>query len=246
MENCATVATPMDSNRTNVRKMDENEKVTFPYREAVGSLNFLAIVTRPDLAFAVGMAGRQMHNPSQADVTMVKRIFRYLKKTCSYKLRYKKEELSLSAYSDADFAGDPITRRSTSGAVLLLAGGPIAWMSKRQKTVAHSTAEAEYVAASEACREVIWQRRLIEDLVGKIPIPKLNIDNQSAIAMIHNPVLHQSTKHIDVKYHYIREVFDAKLLDPQYVRSAEQLADIFTKALTAGKHLEFCEEFNIV
>lgn len=231
------MSTPFDHNSTIVPSSISSDQVAFPYREAVGSLNFLATVTRPDIAFAVGVAGRHMQNPNHLDVRVVKRIMRYVKGTLDYALRYKfKKEVVLVGYCDADYAGDTETRRSTSGLLMLVAGGLVTWASRRQRVVAQSTTEAEYVASAEACKETVWQKRLIEELVGQIPMPMLLVDNQSALKLIENPVLHHGTKHIDIRYHYIRNEVANKTLCVGYVPTAQQLADVLTKGLAKAAH----------
>lgn len=246
MESSSHVSTPADCNRTNVCSCNSSDWVRFPYREAVGCLNFLATVTRPDIAFAVGVAGRFLQNPGPSEVKLVKRILRYVKGTLGYSLRYVSGEMKMVAYSDADYAGDTETRRSTSGTVVMLAGGPVAWISRRQRIVALSTTEAEYIAGAESSRECVWQRRLIEDMVGEIETPVLWLDNQSALKLIRNPVVHHATKHIDVRYHYIREVVMSEEISVDYVGTEEQKADVLTKALPAPSHRRMVEMLGMI
>ena len=132
----------------------------------VGSFLYAAIATRPDIAQAVGVISKFNANPSQAHLTAVKRIFRYLKGTLDVVLEYRKidKSCSLTGYSDADWAGDQDDQHSTSGNLFLMAGGPVSWLSKKQAIVALSTAEAEYVALSRATQETIWIRRLLDSL----------------------------------------------------------------------------------
>ena len=182
-----------------------------PYREAIGSLMFLAVTTRPDIAFSVNMVSRFQANPGQLHWNAVKRIFKYLKATSHYGIVYSPEDIDsfrLLGYSDADFAGDVDSRKSTSGYVFKISGGPVTWSTEKQSTVSTSTTEAEYIAASTAVKELLWLVQLLKDLdesemcSGGVP---LLIDNQSAIKLIKNPVFHRRSKHIDVRYHFIRE-----------------------------------------
>ncbi|GBM60262.1 Retrovirus-related Pol polyprotein from transposon TNT 1-94 [Araneus ventricosus] len=195
------------------------EGTNIPYREAIGSLMFLAITTRPDIAFVVNVVRRFQSNPGQVHWNAVKRIFRYLKDT----------------------------RKSTSGYVFIL-NGPVTWCSQKQSTVSTSTTEAEYIATSTAVKEVLWLRQLLQD-VSEIELCDegitLFVDNQSAIKLIKNPVFHKRTKHIDVRYHFIREKCDDGSVNIKYVKSEEQLADIFTKALPKVKFEKLRELLNI-
>jgi hypothetical protein len=163
----------------------------------------------------------------------VKRIFKYLKGTVNYGLIYDSSvKLSLRGYSDAGYAGDTTTRRSTSGSIFKM-NRIIAWCSQRQKSVALSTTEAEYIAMSQAVQELTWLTLLISDLLEtQEDTPVLYADNQSAIKLVKNPEYHKQTKHTDVRYHYIREKFNTGMFSLEYVASKEQLADILTK-LTA-------------
>ena len=183
-----------------------NELTTEPYSELVGSLIYLIQCTRPDIAFAVGMLSRHLKNLTRRNWERAKRVLRYLKGTIHYGIRYISENdgKELESYSDADYAGDMETRCSTTGYVSLLAGGPVTWRSQLQKTVALSTMEAEYMALSAAVQEAIWLRKLLAELKmndGNEPTVVF-CDNQSAVCFTKNPVQHQRSKHIDVRYHF--------------------------------------------
>jgi len=135
-------------------------------------------------------------------------------------------------YSDSDLAGDVNDRKSTSGLIFFLAGGPIAWQSAKQKVVALSSCEAEYITAAGAMCEGVWLAQLLAELIGGAVIaPKLMVDNKSAIALMKNHVHHDRSKHIDVKFHFIRECCDRKLIDVEFVGTELQLGNILTKAL---------------
>lgn len=236
MDNSSPVSTPIDPNSL-LCSDNSSEPVSFPYRQAVGCLNFLATVTRPDVAFAVGVAGRHLQHPGPADVRMVKRILRYVRGTQEYALQYQKgRAVDLLGYSDADFAGDPVTRKSTTGLVMLVAGGLVAWASRLQSVVAQSTTEAEYVASAEASKELVWQKRLLVELVDQLELPTLMVDNQGAIQLAEKDIQHRGTKHIEVRYHYIRHEVEKGTFRLEYVASKDQLADVLTKALTKASH----------
>lgn len=154
---------------------------------------------------------------------------------------------NLVGYSDSDFASDLDSRRSTSGYIFKLANGPVTWKSKRQDTVSLSTTEAEYIAASLACKEIIWLRKLLLHIGHRCSYPtKLHVDNQSAIKLIKNQEFHSRTKHIDVQYHFIREKYENKIIDVLYIPSEDQLADAFTKPLPRVQFEKLRSELGII
>ncbi|XP_045461870.1 secreted RxLR effector protein 161-like [Harmonia axyridis] len=157
------VGTPTENNHPDDKSSDPLDK-SIPYRSAVGSLMYLACATRPDIAYAVSKAARSMSEPTYANWTSVKRIFRYLRGTSDQGLLYTSSEDDVCAYSDADLAGDIETRRSTSGFVSLIGGTAVSWTSQLQKSVALSTTEAEFVASSEGAKELIWLKRLLSEI----------------------------------------------------------------------------------
>lgn len=234
MENCNSVSTPSDSNQT-MEKFDKSDKSNYPYRELIGSLMYLSIGTRPDITHAVGMASRFLERPTIVHEKAAKRILRYLKRTLNVGILYlSSETCKLRAYSDADYAGCLDTRRSTSGYAFILGKGVISWGSERQKSVSLSTTESEYMAASGCVRELVWLRKILYEILdeNKFKIV-LFMDNQSAIRLIKNPEFHKRTKHIDVRYHFIREKFERDHFTLEHVSTKEMIADVFTKALPA-------------
>ena len=212
-----TVPTPANHN-VKFRQDDETSKLVDPtlYQPMVGSLLYAAIATHPDIPQAVGAASKYCSNPSEAHLTAVKRILRYLKETINLGLKYKKPESgTLVGYSDADFAGDLHDRRSTSGNLFLFARCPVSWYSKKQPAVSLSTAEAEYISLSGATQEAVWLRQLLSDFKLHQEAPTvIKEDNQGTIAIARNLVSYSRTKHIDIKYHYILET----ILDGCYFR----------------------------
>jgi len=172
------------------------------YQSAVGSLLYAALATRP-----VGAVSKLNSVPTEAHLTAVKRILRYLKETMNIALKYQQSENGmLIGYSDADRANDPDDRHSTTGNLFMMSGAAVIWLSKKQSTVALSTSEAEYIALNTATQEAIWFRRLLCDLGNSTDEPTILMeDNQGAIAIAHNPVDHARTKHIDIRYHFVRE-----------------------------------------
>lgn len=203
------------------------------YRSVVGALLYLTF-TRPDIAFSVNQVCQFMQQPMAIHFTAVKRILRYLKGTAKYGIHYLHSSLELKAFSDADWAGDPNDRRSTTGLVVFLGSNPISWCSKKQTTVSRSSTEAEYRALSFTAAEIDWIKQLLTFLHVELPQPPvLFCDNLSAIALSFNPVQHQKTKHIEIDVHFVRERVAANQLFVQFVSSTEQFADILTKGLSS-------------
>ena len=218
---------------------DPESMKAIPYRSAVGALMYLMCGTRPDIATAVSRVSRHLETPTHQHWTAVKRIFRYLRRH-SLGITYRGGasnaivSVNLTGYADADYGNDPDTRRSTTGHVFMLAGGAISWESTRQRTVALSTTEAEYMALTCATKEAVWLRQLLKDLgFPQRQATRIWEDNQGCIALARNPVHHKRSKHIDIRYHFIRERVQSSEIDPQYVPSRENLADIFTKPLAS-------------
>lgn len=237
MNSANPVATPADIN-VKLKKNDGVSKPVNPsaYQSMVGSLLYAAMTTRPDIAQAVSAVSKFNANPDATHLTAVKRIFRYLKGTVNLALKYERSGTeTLVGFSDADCAGDQDGRRSTTGNIFLLNGGAVSWLSRKQATVALSTTEAEYVALSQAAQEGTWLRRLLSDL-GMDTTPTVILeDNQGAIAIAKNPVDHSRTKHIDIRYHYIRECVQNGEVELQYCPTNDMKADILTKPLARQK-----------
>ncbi|GJR06354.1 retrovirus-related pol polyprotein from transposon TNT 1-94 [Tanacetum coccineum] len=211
------------------------------YRGMIGSLMYLTS-SRPDLIYAVCLCARYQAKPTEKHLHAVKRIFRYLKGTINMGLWYSKDTgMSLTAYSDADHAGCQDTRRSTSGSAQFLGDKLVSWSSKKQKSTAISSTKAEYIALSGCCAQILWMRSQLTDYgftFNKIP---LYCDNKSAIALCCNNVQHSRAKHIDVRYHFIKEQVENGIVKLYFVRTEYQLADIFTKPLP-GERFNFLIE----
>lgn len=238
LEDAKPSTIPADPHVYLTKCTNDKEENDFPYREAVGSLMFLAIVSRPDIMYAVGNVSRYLIKHNVEHWNAVKKIIKYVSNTRDFGICYKrnKDTSGLVGFSDADFAGDVNTRRSTTGYVFKYNGSPITWCSQRQQTVSLSTTEAEYIAASAATKEAIWLRYLLKDIIEEVGEPTvLSVDNQSAIRLIRNPEFHKRTKHIDIRYHFVREKYVNGEIKLEYVPSEEQLADIFTKPLARDR-----------
>jgi transposase InsO family protein len=222
-------------------KGKKDERITYGYATLIGSLMYLALGTRPDIAFAVNKLAQFTHDPKPMHWTAVKRIFRYLKYTRTNALTYGGDDDLLSEdiniFCDADWASDATDRKSISGFVITMAGGAISWSSKKQATVALSTAEAEYVAAVHVAKQVLWQRSLFRELDFDIPTTStIFTDNQAAISISHHPEFHARTKHIDIAHHFLRDLISDGTLNTVYVNTRDNLADLFTKGLPRELH----------
>ncbi|GJZ86559.1 retrovirus-related pol polyprotein from transposon TNT 1-94 [Tanacetum coccineum] len=237
-DSCDPVDTPM----VEKSKLDEDKegKAVDPshYCGMIGTLLYLT-ASRPDLQFAICMCARYQARPTEKHLNAVKRIFRYLKGTVHRGLWYPKDSsIALTAFADADHAGCQDTRRSTSGSMQLLGDRLVSWSSKRQKSAAISSTEAEYIALSGYCAQILWMRSQLTDYgfgFNKIP---MYYDNKSAIALCCNNVQHSRSKHIDIIFHFIKEHVENGVIELYFVNTEYQLADIFTKALGRNR-IEF-------
>ena len=216
-----------------------------PYQEAVGSLMYASLGTRPDITYAVQTVSRFSKNPGQAHWDAVKRIFRYLKGTKEFWLTYGGQQKELKRYADADgsMAED---RHAISGYTFLLHGGAVSWAAKRQEIVSLSTTESEYVAVTHASKEALWLRSLITQLFDvKLDPTPLFSDNQSAIALTKDHQYHPRTKHIDIRFHFIRWIIENGSIRLIYCPTDDMLADTLTKALLSPKVKHFAVELGL-
>ena len=220
---------------------DQVDKMSrVPYASAIGSIMYAMTCTRPDVSYALSMVSRYQGNPGESHWIAVKNILKYLRNTRDMFLVFGgSEELRISGYTDASFQTDVDDSCSQSGWVFLLNGGAVTWKSSKQPTVAESTCESEYIAASEAAKEATWLQNFIGDLgvVPTISEPiKIFCDNTGAVALTKEPKDHGKTKHIKRKFHYVRHrVEDGDILVSR-ISSEENPADPFTKALSKSKH----------
>ncbi|CAK9804031.1 Retrovirus-related Pol polyprotein from transposon TNT 1-94 [Anthophora plagiata] len=243
MENCKPVGTPLIPNETlNAVSTDMEDMTNVPYRELVGTLIYLSNATRPDVAHAANVLSQFNENPSNYHWKAAKHVLRYLKGTINHSIKYSAQNKPLEVYVDSDWAADENGRRSRTGYITMLAGGPISWESRKQKSVALSTMEAEYMALSEATKEAIYLKRLLANMnFNNLVCDKTSIfcDNQSAIHLSKDNVYHRRSKHIDIRYHYTREMRENGEIDTQYISTNEMIADMLTKSLPKVK-LEKC------
>jgi hypothetical protein len=206
----------------------------YPYISVVGSLMYLALTTRPDIAYAAGVLARFNSNPGLVHWQAVKHVLRYLKGTMDFKLVYKPSDSSepFITYSDSDHGGNPDNGRSTGGYVVKIGTGAVSWSSKLQSLVALSTTEAEHISAVEAGKEIMWLRQFMGELGYDISGPSLlRMDNQSAISVSKNPEHHGRMKHLSLRLFWLRDAVEDGIIAPTFVTTHDMAADIFTKAL---------------
>lgn len=246
MTDCNPCLTPADT-RSKLAA-DDSPPVTDPslYRSLTGALQYLTF-TRPDISFSVQQVCLFMHDPRESHLHALKRVLRYVKGTISHGLRlYKSKTNDMVAYSDADWAGCPSTRRSTSGYCVFLGDNLVSWSSKRQDVISRSSAEAEYRGVANAVSEATWLRTLLLEM--KIPVQRATVvycDNISTIYMSSNPVKHQRTKHVEIDIHFVREKVAIGEIRVLHVPTAQQFADIFTKGLSSPLFLEFRNSLSV-
>jgi hypothetical protein len=289
MDNCNGVSTPMDPNsqlEAALLGYIAQREHQLEYQQAIGSIMYAMLGTRPDLAFTVSTLSKYCSNPTPEHAIAVQRSLRYLRKTITVGITYSGQNnpaisdviddqisTGITGFTDSDWAGDKDTRKSTSGYVFLLYGGAVSWKSTKQNVVATSSTEAEYIASSDTAKEALWIRRLSAEIKGtsipvlqdrfqhetdvqdyiqalqaieRTPTPQLHpqiilADNQSAIKLSKNPQHHNRTKHIDVRYHFIRKTCQDGLIELAYIPTTEMVADILTKALPREKHEKHME-----
>jgi len=239
MDDCTPVSTPIETSPLPGNRPEYTcpSDQRIEYQRIVGSLMYIMLGTRGDIAYAVSMASRYLANPGPQHMKLARRILRYLKGTRALRLAYKGHLQMLSAFTDADWAGCRDTRRSTAGYLFNIGSGAISWQSKRQSVVALSTCEAEFMGQTQATKEAIWLRRLLNELnmsQGKAATIICG-DNQGAIALSSNPHYHSRTKHMDIQRKWQGEVQGAGTVELKYVPTAEQIADGFTKPLARGR-----------
>jgi len=221
---------------------DERERMSqIPYASAIGSIMYAMLCTRPDVSYALSITSRYQSDPGESHWIAVKNILKYLRRTKDVFLIYGglEDELAVRGYTDASFQTDTDDFRSQSGYVFIMNGGAVSWKSSKQSTVADSTTEAEYIAASDAAKEAVWIRKFIADLgvVPSITHPvDLFCDNNGAIAQAKEPRSHQRSKHIQRRFHLIREIIERGDVRICRVPTEENIADPLTKALPQSKH----------
>ncbi|GJV87584.1 zinc finger, CCHC-type containing protein [Tanacetum coccineum] len=223
---------PMDPGTKLVKAEDGNTVDATYYRSLIGSLRYL-LHTRPDLSYSVGLLSRFMQDPKDHHLKAVKQVIRYIKGTKEHGIIYKKEGgCKITGYSDSSYGINTDQGKGTTGIVFYFGESPITWCTQKQPTVALSSCESEFMAATGAACQALWLKRLLSELTGwEEKRITLKVDNVSAIALVRNPVFHGRSKHIDIRYHFIRECVENGHINVEHVRGELQRADILTKAL---------------
>lgn len=240
MADANPVKTPMDVN-VKLSKPEgppSEEDMKLPYRELIGALNYLALATRPDISYSVSRLGQFNNCYTKEHWVAAKRVLRYLKGTADVGITYVSDKKPLVGYADADWAGNTDDRRSCTGFIFMYSGGPISWDSKKQRTVALSSTEAEFMSMTEAVKESIYLQRIFGEVGCEVsePITLFN-DNMGALKLAENPVTHNRTKHIDLRYHFIRDAIKDELVEVKHKETKDMLADLLTKGLPGPRHL---------
>ncbi|GJV74827.1 putative ribonuclease H-like domain-containing protein [Tanacetum coccineum] len=230
-----TARTPMETQKALLKDADGEDVDEHLYRSMIGSLMYLTS-SRPDIMFAVCACARFQVNPKVSHLHAVKRIFRYLKGQPKLGLWYPKDSpFDLVAYTDSDYAGASLDRKSTTGGCQFLGCRLISWQCKKQTVVANSTTEAEYIAASNCCGQVLWIQNQLLDYGYNFMQTKIHIDNESTICIVKNPVFHSKTKHIEIRHHFIRDSNEKKLIQMIKIHTDQNVADLLTKAFDVSR-----------
>jgi len=246
MAECKPCSTPVDTNPKVVAADGAPVSDPTDFKSLDGALQYLTF-TRPDIAYSVQQVCLHMHDPREPHLAALKQILRYVRGTLHLGLLLRpSSSADLQVYTDADWAGCPDMRKSTSGYAVFLGDNLISWSSKRQTTVSRSSAEAEYRAVPNGVAEATWLRQLLQELHA--PLRRATLvycDNISAVYMSSNPVQHQHTKHIEIDLHFVRERVAIGDLRVLHVPTSSQYADIFTKGLPSSVFTEFRSSLNM-
>ena len=245
MADCKPRATPSEmkpSSYDSEKTGDSSDELK--YREMIGSLVYAMTCTRPDLSYIVTKLSQHLSCPNNGDWILLKHVFQYIQGTLDFKLSFHKndKDMKVVAYCDDDWASSLDERRSITGYLFMVSdeGPAISWKSKKQASVALSTCEAEYMALSSTCQEVSYLTRFLENIMHADFQPvEIRSDNQGAIALVKNPVKHHKSKHIDIRYHFIRDYLKEDKISLSYVPSDKNVADIFTKPCSKFKLQDF-------
>ena len=250
MEKCSASKIPF--NKESLTNDNENSGQKYPYREAIGTLQYLSTCTRPDIAFAVNYLSRFLENPTLSHWRAILKLLKYIQGTQHLAIYYevnaenedsaendvdmkievsaeKEDSAELEGYSDADFANDE-DRKSISGICVKYKGCIVSWKSKKQPIVALSSTEAELIASTEVVKQIIWLNKIISELTGKISVPTIYVDNLSTIRLIKNNEGLKKTKHVEIRFLYIRQLYQEGKIKVSFVRSKYQLADLLCQA----------------
>ena len=242
---------PMDPGSLKRQEIHTDVKDKEAYRRAMGSLLYLATNTRPGIAVGTSILARHVSDSTEADCVEVKRLFRYLKHTKQMKMKLgnteEQQSNSLTVFVDADWGGDVEDRESSSGYFFRYLGATVAWTSRKQSMITLSSTEAKYIALAEALQEAVWIRRLLADLDQNISGPTVIFeDNQNCIRLLKNDKSSSRTKHIDIKYHFVRDLYRSGDTDVKNCPSEQMTANLLTKPLEAVKTRQFVVNIGFV
>eukprot|EP00253_Pinus_taeda_P002398 PITA_02398 len=242
MQDCRTMATPMITNWNKIDASGDKEVDPTLYKQLIGSLMYL-INTRPDIFFSNNTLTEFMVEPKRVHWAVARHILRYVHGIVEYGLKYSQgEDVRLNGFTDPDWASSLVDQKSTSRYCFTVGSGMISWCNRKQKSIALSSAEAEYMAASTATCEAICLRKLLVSFFRKrMEATRVYCDNQSCIKLFENPVFHDQSKHIDIRCHFIKDYVQLGAVQLQYVPTRDQVADILTKAQGRAKFIQLRE-----
>lgn len=249
MDKCKPVSTPMPVNLKLYKcEGDHLCDEKYHYRQLLGCLMYLSVCTRPDISYACSMLSQFNNSFGKEHWLAAKRILRYLASTINYSLLYvKSSKLFLNAYADADWANDPLDRKSYTGFVIKLGNNVVHWESRKQRCIALSSTEAEYLAIGDVCKDISFTKNLLSEILCKHNIDVIVYnDNQSAQKLLKlKEYCHKRTKHIDLRYHYVKELVKDNVISVEYMPTEKMIADVLTKPLSSIKHAQFLNSMNV-
>lgn len=243
MEECKPARTPMETKQKLVKAENCNDKLDF--RNLIGCLMYVSVCTRPDIAHSVSVLSQFNNCYNESHWKAAKRVLRYLKGSLNYTLKFQKSGMDLSGYVDADWANSEFDRRSYTGYIFKIGNSVISWESRKQKTIALSSTEAEYMALSDSCKEALFIRTLLQELLGKTINIVIHNDNQSAQKLTKNMMFHARTKHIDVRHHFIRDIVAKNIISLNFMPTEKMPADFLTKPVNKERHAYFVKELGL-
>lgn len=247
MSECKPVSTPMMLNSKLLKAENSIDDDLYQYRQLMGCLMYLSVSTRPDIAFACSQLSQFNNNFDKSHWLAAKRILRYLAGTVNHGLHfYKSNHLDIAAYADADWANDLNDRRSYTGFVVKLGNNLINWESRKQRCVALSSTEAEYLAIGDVCKDLCFVRNFLSEILSKEVNIVIYNDNQSAQKLLEvKEYCHKRTKHIDLRYHFVKDLVQNHYVTVKYLSTDKMTADILTKPLCSAKHYSFIDDMNL-
>ncbi|GKF07415.1 hypothetical protein Tco_0041639, partial [Tanacetum coccineum] len=235
-------STPIETNKAIAKDKEGEDVDVYLYRSMIGSLMYLTS-SRPDIMFSVCACSRFQVQPKVSHMFAVKRIFRYLKGRPKLGLWYPKDSpFILEAFSDSDYAGASLDRKSTTGGCQFLGSRLISWQCKKQTVAANSNTKAEYIAASQCFVQLLWIQNQLFDYGYNFMQTKIHVDNESAICVVKNPVYHSKTKHIEIRHHFIRDSYEKRLIEMVKIHTDNNVVDLLTKAFDRIIHKCYLEK----